>query len=101
MACRDKLETLQKTKKKKKKKNRRGRTLKGGDGEEEKEARRKREMHIVLFKWMGNDSLGFADNYTVGFNQFGPFTAWRGLIPQYKGTDRGRAVPRKAPAWCK
>lgn len=100
MACRDKLETLQ-NKKKKKKKNRRGRTLRGGDGEEEKEARRKREMHIVLFKWMGNDSLGFADNYTVGFNQFGPFTAWRGLIPQYKGTDRGRAVPRKAPAWCK
>lgn len=45
------------------------------------DGKRKREMHIVLSKWMGNDSLGFADNYTVRFNQFGPFTAWRGLIP--------------------
>lgn len=78
--------------------------MRDGDGEagaDRRRARRKRETHIVLFKWMGNDSLGFADNYTVGFNQFGPFTAWRGLIPQYKGTDRGRAVPEKAPAWCK
>lgn len=102
MAFRDKPETQ--TQKKRGKENGRGRTLREGDGEagaERRRARRKRETHIVLFKWMGNDSLGFADNYTVGFNQFGPFTAWRGLIPQYKGTDRGRAVPEKAPAWCK
>lgn len=72
--------------------------MRGGDVAEE---RRQGETHIVLFKWMGNDSLGFADNYTVGFNQFRPFTAWRGLIRHYKGTDRGRAVPEKAPAWCK
>lgn len=95
VARRDKPETPKKGRKQE------GKDIEGWGWRGRKEARRKRETHIVLFKWMGNDSLGFADNYTVGFNQFGPFTAWRGLIPQYKGTDRGRAVPEKAPAWCK
>lgn len=69
--------------------------------EEERERGEKGETCIVLFKWMGNDSVGFADNYMVGFNQFGPFTVWRGLILQYKGSGHRGAVPEKAPAWCK
>lgn len=75
--------------------------MRHGDGEvgaERRRARRKRETHIVLFKWMGNDSLGFADNYTVGFNQFGPFTAWRGLIPSTKEqTVGGRYLRKRRP----
>jgi hypothetical protein len=68
-----------------------GKRVKGG----------KEKSTFVLFKWMGNDSLGFADNYTVGFNQFCPFTVWRGLIPRHKGPSRGGAVPEKAPSRCK
>jgi len=34
-----------------------------GEGQLEKLGRKR--TNIVLFKWMGNDSVGFAGNYTV------------------------------------